>query len=48
LPRDRDPRPRLPANCAFELARRELGPVVLYALSRREAERSLAPFRLAP
>jgi hypothetical protein len=48
LPRDQDPRPRLPAGCPLELARRELGPVVLYAVSRTASARWLEQFRLAP
>lgn len=48
LSRGEDPRPRLPAGCPFVLSRRELGPVVLYAVSRTATARSLEQFRLAP
>lgn len=48
VPRGRDPRPRLPAGCPLQLARRELGPVVLYAISRSAPGSSLEPFRLVP
>ena len=48
VPRGQDPRPCLPSGSTLQLARRELGPVVLYAVSRGASAPSLAPFRLAP
>ncbi|MBL9077434.1 MAG: hypothetical protein JNL08_08025 [Planctomycetes bacterium] len=44
LPRAEDPRPRLPADSRFELARRELGEFVLYALSPSASAATLAEF----
>jgi hypothetical protein len=34
--RNDDPRPRLPPQAALQLVRRELGPLVLYAVARRQ------------
>jgi hypothetical protein len=48
LPRRQDPEPQLPPNSTLQLTRRELGPVVLYAVCRGPASESLAQFRLAP
>jgi hypothetical protein len=48
VPREQDPGPRLPASSGLHLARRELGPLVLYAVSRSPRPASLAPFELAP
>jgi hypothetical protein len=48
VPRAQDPQPCLPANCALHLARRELGPLVLYAVSRSPQAGPLAQFALAP
>lgn len=48
VPRHQDPRPCLPAGSTLQLARRELGPLVLYAVSRSAPARSLEPFRIAP
>lgn len=47
LPRGQDPLPSLPAGSALRLSRRELGPLVLYAVSRGAATQSLQEFRLA-
>lgn len=44
LPRDQDPRPELPPGCALEMARRELGPLVLYAVSKSASADTLAEF----
>jgi hypothetical protein len=48
VPADRDPGPYLPADSGLRLARRELGNLVLYAVSRDAPDRSLAQFRLVP
>lgn len=48
LPRRQDPRPTLPSGSGLQLARRELGPLVLYAVARGPATHSLEQFRLAP
>lgn len=48
VPRSRDPRPVLPAGSRLHLARRELGPLVLYAVSSRANDRALAQFRVEP
>jgi hypothetical protein len=48
VPRGKDPRPRLPANCTLHLSRRELGPVVLYGLSSKSQSTPLQQFTLAP
>ncbi len=48
VPRDADPAPRLPRDSDLHLARRELGPVVLYALSSASPAEPLARFELAP
>jgi hypothetical protein len=48
VPRAQDPRPCLPAGSPLHLARRELGPLVLYAVSRTPSASSLEPFRIAP
>ncbi|MFY9345370.1 MAG: hypothetical protein WAT39_22960, partial [Planctomycetota bacterium] len=48
LPRDQDPGPCLPAGCPLHLARRELGPLVLYAVSRAPEPMALAQFALGP
>jgi hypothetical protein len=48
---DRDPAPRLPPGSELQLARRELGTLVLYAISRRSQPSAAAPleqFVLAP
>lgn len=48
MPRDRDPGPQLPSGSNLHLARRELGPLVLYAVSRSPQPESLQPFALLP
>lgn len=48
LPRTQDPRPSLPEGSELHLTRRELGPLVLYALSRTPAVPPLDRFVLAP
>jgi hypothetical protein len=48
VPRERDPRPCLPANCPLHLSRRELGPLVLYALSQEPKAAPLDQFALVP
>jgi hypothetical protein len=48
VPRRRDPRPVLPADSRLHLSRRELGPLVLYAVSPRAGDTALAPFRVQP
>lgn len=48
LPRGQDPLPCLPAGSSLQLSRRELGPLVLYAVSRGAATQSLQEFRIAP
>ena len=48
--RDDDPRPWLPPQAALQLVRRELGPLVLYAVARRQQPprgRRLAAVRVA-
>ena len=44
LPCDRDPRPELPADSELHLARREVGPLVLYALSKSAVPGTLDEF----
>ncbi len=44
LPRARDPHPVLPEGSRFELARRELGDLVLYAISASVSAATLAEF----
>lgn len=44
LPRETDPRPSLPAGSRFELARREVGELVLYAISESVSAATLAEF----
>ncbi|MBL8747862.1 MAG: hypothetical protein JNK78_01785 [Planctomycetes bacterium] len=44
LPCRDDPRPRLPEGSPLHLARREVGPLVLYALSRSAAAATLEDF----
>lgn len=44
LPCGDDPRPRLPEGSPLHLARREVGPLVLYALSRSAAAATLEDF----
>ena len=44
VPRRNDPRVELPAGCSLHLARREVGDLVLYALSQRPGEAALAQF----
>lgn len=46
LPRAQDPlpRPQLPDDSRFELARREVGDLVLYAISESVSAQALAPF----
>ena len=44
LPRSEDPRPQLPAGCRFDLARREVGDLVLYAISESVSAATLAEF----
>jgi hypothetical protein len=44
LPRSRDPRPQLPSGSRFELARREVGELVLYAISESVSAATLAQF----
>ena len=44
LPRGADPRPQLPAGSRLHLARREMGPLVLYALSQSAAADALGEF----
>jgi hypothetical protein len=44
MPCAQDPRPRLPAASTLHLARRELGSLVLYALSTSPADDTLAGF----
>jgi len=44
LPCDRDPRPTLPADSALHLERREVGRLVLYALSKTPMPRALDDF----
>lgn len=44
LPRTQDPRPELPAGSRFELARREVGDLVLYAISESVSATTLAEF----
>ncbi len=44
VPCTQDPRPRLPAGSTLHLARREMGSVVLYALSAAPAPDTLAGF----
>lgn len=44
LPRAHDPRPVLPATSHFELARREVGELVLYAISPSVSAATLAEF----
>lgn len=48
VPRGRDPRPVLPAGSSLQLSRRELGPIVLYAVSPRAPAAPLAAFRVEP
>jgi hypothetical protein len=44
VPCGQDPKPRLPADSTLHLARRELGSLVLYALSESPAAETLAGF----
>ncbi|MBX3462958.1 MAG: hypothetical protein KF830_07290 [Planctomycetes bacterium] len=44
LPRTEDPRPALPAGSRYDLARRELGDVVVYALSESVSAATVAEF----
>lgn len=44
LPRNHDPRPQLPADSGLDLARREIGGVVLYAVSQAAAAETLTSF----
>ena len=44
LPRQHDPRPRLPDGSPLHLARREMGRLVLYALSKATAPDTLGEF----
>lgn len=44
LPSSKDPRPELPADSGLQLARREMGALVLYALSKSVAAETLAEF----
>jgi hypothetical protein len=46
LPRARDPQPRLPADRDLALTRRELGPLVLYALAHVRPDEALGRFAL--
>ncbi|MBL8753098.1 MAG: hypothetical protein JNK15_07330 [Planctomycetes bacterium] len=48
VPRARDPRPCLPKDCPLHLSRRELGPLVLYALSSQAKAAPLDQFALLP
>jgi len=48
VPRAQDPQPCLPPGCRLQLARRELGPMVLYAIARTAPAHSLQEFALAP
>ncbi|MBL8732063.1 MAG: hypothetical protein JNN13_06810 [Planctomycetes bacterium] len=44
LPKGKDPRVRLPRDCNLRLGRRDLGDLVLYAVSKQPAEAALAAF----
>jgi hypothetical protein len=44
LPRAQDPRPQLPLGSRFDLARREVGELVLYAISESVSAATLAEF----
>ena len=46
--RGQDPKPCLPAGSTLHLARRELGPLVIYAVSRSQQLPSLEQFALSP
>lgn len=47
LPRERDPGVVLPKDSGLQLARRELGPLVLYSLAPEVDTQTLQPFSLA-